>query len=175
MNFYLEYLTESDRDSTAFRGFRKVIENLENRKVSNSRDELIFNLRQISSDNVSIIITIFSHSSIAYNDVGKEMYGLVLDRSRMDFISWRELIDVINSCRTKHPLTLNLLTPCNSKEILNDISSKDTIDRIWYSKVKGITVRYSILLAKEGKSFDDFRDEFLSDSEKDNYGEWIKP
>jgi hypothetical protein len=175
MNFYLEYLTESDRNSTVFRGYRHEIENLENRKISNSRGELIYNLRQITSDCVSIIITIFSHSAIDYSDVGKEIHGLVLDRRKRDFISWRELIDVINSCRTKYPLTLNLLTPCNSKEILNDISSGDTIDRIWYSKVEGITVRYSILLAKEGKSFDDFRDEFLIDFEKDNYGEWVKP
>jgi hypothetical protein len=175
MNYYIEYLTETDIASTGYRGYRRDMNSLNNRIRTKSLHELLFSLNQISTDSEAAIITFLSHSFTGYDSAHQEVSGLILDKNKQDLILWRELIDVANNCRTKYPLTLNLLTPCNSYKILNSIKNFDRIDRIWYSKVENPTVRYSVILAEECKSFNEFTLDFLSDDEQGNFGEWIKP
>ncbi len=173
MNYYIEYLTDADRISGPYCKYRNEIENLTNRVCSKNINELIENIGKISSDNEPIIITIFAHSYTGQDKKGSEICGLVLGNSYDNFISWQVIIKKVNVCRSKYPLILNLLTPCNSQKILDFISDNDTIDKIWYSKIESPTIRYSIILAEEFQNFNQFCNDILSDEEMNNYGEYV--
>ena len=174
MNYYIEYLSDKDKSSGPYRGFESSIMNLSNKFNLKSRTEFISNLKQLFSDKEQIIITIFAHSYIGHDRNGSEICGLALGNSYENFITWQEIIKIINDCRTKFPVILNLLTPCKSQKILDFICENDTIDKIWYSKVESPTIRYSIILTEEYQNFNQFCNDILSDEEMNNYGEYVK-
>jgi hypothetical protein len=173
MNYYFEYLTQEDRKLGAYEKYASEISNLPNRLCCNSRNELTQNINKIQSNTESHIITIFSHGYLGEfkNEV---ICGLILGNSYANFISWADLIQIVNLCRTKFKITLNLITPCNSYKILDSITDKVKIDIIWYSNLESPTIRYSILLAEEFKDFNIFLEEVLSDEEISSYGEYKK-
>lgn len=173
MNYYFEYLTQQDRELGAYEKYASEISNLQNRFCCNSRNELIQDISKIQSNTESHIITIFSHGYLGeYNN--EVISGLCLGNTHANFLSWADLIQIVNFCRTKFKITLNLVTPCNSYKILDSLTNNDKIDVIWYSNLESPTIRYSILLAKEFKDFNIFLEEVLSDEELHAYGEYKK-
>ncbi len=174
MNYYLEYLIDEDRSLGAYSKYSSEIQNLANRICSNSIGELVSILKRLSSDNEPIIITIISHGYFGFDKDKNEISGLALNSYNPynSFISWQEIIKLANNCRTKYPVILNLLTPCNSFKILDFISKNDRIDRIWYSKKENLTIRHSIILAEEFQNFNQFCSDILSDEELNDFGEF---
>lgn len=173
MNYYFEYLTQKDRKLGAYEKCASVISNLPNRFCCNNRNELIQNINKIQSNTEPHVITIFSHGYLGeYNN--EVICGLCLGNTYVNFLSWADLIQIVNSCRTKFEITLNLISPCNSYKILDSITDKDNIDIIWYSKMESPTIRYSILLAEKFKDFNIFLEEVLSEEEIHAYGVYKK-
>jgi hypothetical protein len=156
----IDYLSEQDRNELAYKAVQKDIDSLNPTQCANS-DELLTVLNNLNTDNDSLILTILTHGHVRGITFG----------TYASLISWCELCKNANSIRTTHPLTLNLITICNSDLIIpykKDLGTK--IDKIWVSTDSVLSINKGLLVAKES-SFKNFFYK-LEEEEKGLYKEF---
>ena len=157
MNIVIDYLSNSDYDSLAYKAVEKSLEKYTVTKCENPADikKTIIEYGQLNEDT---IITIFSHGH--EKGLAKETWE--------SLITWCELLELISKCKGNNMLKLNLLSVCNSNNIqISANFCNHQIDEIWVTTSEVMSISKS-LLALNTFSFDDFKEQ-LEDEDNELY------
>ncbi len=157
MNIIIDYLQETDYELPSYMSAKKQLNEFEITKCEKLNDikNFIPGYGQFDKD---VILTILSHGH--ERGLAKGTWDSLL--------TWSELIELINSCKGYHKITLNLLSVCNSKNIQFSANfCTHQIDEIWVTTSEVVSISKS-LLALNTFSFDDFKEQ-LEDEDKELY------
>ncbi|SRR5260221_9246002 len=110
--------------------------------LCNSNVELLNNLAAYNTDQSAAIFQILAHGF-------PNGFGL---SNRQDSISWEDLVQTINLCRTNYYLRLNLIVPCYAHTIRPYLANS-SIDVVWVNTA-GLNGEFS--LAFNSNDYDSF-------------------
>ncbi|WHZ06848.1 MAG: hypothetical protein OJF59_000601 [Cytophagales bacterium] len=145
MKIYIEYLAESDRQTPAYKAVESTLR--ANAAIPcQSSDNLITTLRNINTNDESVLLTILTHGHPDGINFG----------TRASLLPWRKLCQIVNDCVTNHPLILNLAGVCNSNLIgeFRPLLGQN-IQKIWATTDWVNSISKSLLLSNS-IDFNDF-------------------
>ena len=150
----LLFLGDADRLTLNYEGVAKELaENYDKERYLTSVDaeEIKEYFSRINTDTESLLVTVLAHG-------GLDCISARMSKTEWMRLPYTDLLGFVGACRTAKSVLLNLIAPCNTKNIVSLLPNYE-IDEVWYNVLESDSLYNGLTAAAQGFNAFSFMDE----------------
>ncbi|MGF7078918.1 hypothetical protein [Mucilaginibacter sp. UYCu711] len=150
----LLFLGDADRATINYQGIEQKLAKdyaIGQYIASNDIDQIQEFFAGFNTDHESLLITILAHG-------GADCISAKMTATDWNRLPYSDLLRFIAACRTENSLTLNLVAPCNTVNVIPSVATHN-IDEVWYTIDESDSLHFGLTAAEQGFIKFSFMDE----------------